>query len=414
MKGKNIVNTQIKPEREKRPVFRLPELHTCIYSIFTIVLCALWVQAQQTSDTVSVIRESQKRTGLSPITNIDSLKAEARRLRAAAQELERAAYGLETKHNCPQYVIEEMRDDIDDLEDEIDDLEDEIDDAREDIYDHLNEGYYPEYRRGENEEVSAVRETMRGIRDTVMVLTRNTAKELVDNIKHSGRPSARERGFGGGLSFTMGINAIDMGPVYEMQSKFETLKEIGFDIPNEHVPVTLIGGLGYGGVGEGLRLGGGGWGGHKSYYQEKTVNDTVDSLYHLRVGIGMGGFLIEKVLVRGDLNLNLGGFIGAGSLDIQLDRGEGESSIFFDTQDDFDTPRDINTLSQLQSTFLFLELHGGFTYTLRPWFHVGTDVSAPFFISSNGFKNSLGESRTGSYVTINPGLRIRIVLGNLG
>jgi hypothetical protein len=60
------------------------------------------------------------------------------------------------------------------------------------------------------------------------------------------------------------------------------------------------------------------------------------------------------------------------------------------------------------------ELHAGCMLTFLSWLHLGFDLTVPAFISSSGFKVESGRRVTDSFITVNPGVRIRIALGNIG
>jgi hypothetical protein len=53
------------------------------------------------------------------------------------------------------------------------------------------------------------------------------------------------------------------------------------------------------------------------------------------------------------------------------------------------------------------DLHGGATYSLTKWMHLGLDASLTVFYSFNGFSY-----RQGSFHTVNPGLKLRLIFGN--
>jgi hypothetical protein len=52
------------------------------------------------------------------------------------------------------------------------------------------------------------------------------------------------------------------------------------------------------------------------------------------------------------------------------------------------------------------DLHGGVTYTLTRWMHIGLDASVTAFYSSTGF------SYRNHFSTVNPGVKLRLIFGN--
>lgn len=241
------------------------------------------------------------------------------------------------------------------------------------------------------------------IRDTVQVLTKESMNAFLLGIRGKKR-SARDRGYGGGIGINSGVYAVDMSPVHDL------LNLISYNSPTGNIavpvgrgyhPLFLMGGVGYGAVGNGLRIGGGGLGGSASY---STVFR--DSTYTVEVRTNFGGLLIEKAHVDESLNWFFGGFAGGGSIQVM-------PSVLPDIFTAIST-RSVFTYSMLNAHFLLLELHTGFTYTMISWFHLGGGLSAPLFFCPSGFKTPSDRSVTDGFITFNPGLQIRIILGNIG
>jgi hypothetical protein len=194
-----------------------------------------------------------------------------------------------------------------------------------------------------------------------------------------------------------------MKPVYELVQRYSDLRSIGFPVKDEYGLVTMMGGVGYGALGSGIRIGGGGCGGSREY--TRSVNDTT---YTLEVGIGYGGFMVEKALVAGDFNLFAGLMLGGGGIDVQLRSTVGTS--FINVNPD---PEDLPA-GKADVGFFLVEAHGGFTYSILSWMHLGADITVPCFLSGNGFKIGSQSNMTDGFVTVNPGLRLRIMFGNIG
>ena len=135
------------------------------------------------------------------------------------------------------------------------------------------------------------------------------------------------------------------------------------------------------------------------YYPSEATGS--DSILVLQVHTGFGGLFVEKVFLRKNFNLFVGGMLGGGKITVtpRWDTGAFESVFHISKEEE----------SRAEANYAGVELHTGFTVTLLPWLHVGTDVNGLFLMSVNGF----GETGN-SFINVNPGLRLRLVFGNLG
>ncbi len=240
--------------------------------------------------------------------------------------------------------------------------------------------------------------------DTLLVLSKSTVDDILTGFDER-RRSSRERGYGGGLGAVPGLYGVDMKPVRKLVENAPELQRRGFDIDRNNELMLLMGGMGYGGVGNGVRIGGGGRGGSISYSNPGEG----DTIWILDVGVGFGGVLVEKAFVAGRMNFFFGGMVGAGSITVTEHYTVGSG---FSIMDEFE--KDENQVGEAKAAFMLLEFHGGFTYTLLSWLHIGVDLSGPFFISTSGFKSAADFGLTDGFTTFNPGGRLRLILGNLG
>ncbi len=244
-------------------------------------------------------------------------------------------------------------------------------------------------------------------KDTVQVLSREGTQAFLESIRGKKR-GGRERGYGGAIGPTPGIFAINVRPVHELLdvlSGNDEFRDISFPLEGTWQSFFLMGLTGYGAVGNGMRIGGSYRGGSRSY---STRHD--DSTYSVEVRVAFGGFLLEKAFVAGSMNWFIGGIAGASNIVVQPSKA---SNLLVSTPLHLDEEID-KTFNKLNAPSLLLELHGGFTYTMVNWFHIGLDLSTPLFFSPSGFKSPGDQSITNGFITINPGLRIRIILGNIG
>ena len=243
-----------------------------------------------------------------------------------------------------------------------------------------------------------------GPKDTVELLSPETTRAFLDKIKGKKR-GGRERGYGGGLGPAPSAYAINIDPVQELldyMSDNSDLRNVRFPIHGTFKSFFMMGITGYGAVGNGLRIGGSFVGGERNYTAHKN-----DTLYNLKIETSFGGLLLEKAFIFDKYNLYLGGIAGGASFDVQPSK----------TLDFLSTSPvniDESSYNKLSAPAVLLELHTGGTYTMINWFHVGMDLSLPLFFSTSGFQTPAGHSITNGFLTINPGVRFRIIFGNIG
>lgn len=253
----------------------------------------------------------------------------------------------------------------------------------------------------------AVEVTVAGQKDTVQLLSKEGTQAFLATLRGKKR-GARERGYGGGLGPTPGIYAINFRPVHELLEvigRDDEFRNIGFPVEGTWQGFFLMGLTGYGALGNGLRIGGSFRGGSKSYSIRSN-----DSTYSLEIKTAFGGFLLEKAAVAGSMNWFAGGMAGGANIKVQPSKASGVLSSTASPRDET-SPQ---TFQKLNASSFLIELHGGCTYTMVNWFHVGLDCATPIFFSPSGFRTVGDRSLTNGFVTINPGFRIRIILGNIG
>lgn len=239
-------------------------------------------------------------------------------------------------------------------------------------------------------------------KDTVQILSKESTSSFLKSITGNKR-GGRQRGYGGGLGPTPGSYAVNLDNIHEPVSVIQDAWNIDLNIDDSYKTFFLMGLTGYGGVGNGMRIGGSFCSGSITYSSRKDTNT-----YTLGVKASFGGLLLEKAMVTGSMNWLVGGMAGGAKIELNpyITRNFVPS-----VSDEYDTEE----YSTISASSLLLELHGGFTYTMVSWFHIGIDISTPLFFCPSGFKSPNGQSFSESgFTTINPGLRIRIILGNIG
>jgi hypothetical protein len=224
----------------------------------------------------------------------------------------------------------------------------------------------------------------------------------LSNIRQSFSKSltkSRAQGYGGGIMFSPTIAALSMKPVQKLVRNDNTLRRYTFtDIDDSYKPLLLLGGSVYGGLGNGVRIGVSGWGGEYEF----TSGTNGDSTIFLNVSHSFGGFMIEKAFVKNNMNYLVGGTIGFGSLKVT----KGAANDPWKTiSDEIETKEE-----EAKAPYSGVNLHSGFTVTVLPWMHIGADVNGSFLFSVNGFD----VPGCKGFMTVVPGLRFRITLGNIG
>jgi hypothetical protein len=210
----------------------------------------------------------------------------------------------------------------------------------------------------------------------------------------------RDLNLGGGP--VPGFIGLDMAPVKELirinpylyGKTFHTL-----DNSRYHAFFTM-GGMGYLSVGNGVRLGGGGLSCERHFLSDRFAPDSAISL---SVKAEYAGFIMEKAFHHRDLSFYSGLQIGGGSLKVKYSGING--NVINATDQRYDTRGGSESAAQ----FALFELHGGLTYSLVSFMHVGADISVPMFYSVSGFN-----AFTSAFTTINPALAVRLMIGTRG
>jgi hypothetical protein len=243
--------------------------------------------------------------------------------------------------------------------------------------------------------------------DTVFLLHNGDIKKIFTDLNRTmgdvnkGLNKTRVQGFGGAGGPIPAMLMIKMKPVALVIGREQGLSDKKFTIDWGWDPFFMMGGMGYGGLGHGVRIGGGGWGGSNRYVSER-FGPNRDSTIQLDVHVGYGGFIIEKAFVKDRMNYMFGTLMGGGSIRISkrvLDNSESSAFIDFEGEEKPETA---------EAKCFVLQAYGGGTYTTLPWFHIGLDGNCALFLSSDGFYSSQG------FATLNPGIRLRIIFGNIG
>ena len=266
-------------------------------------------------------------------------------------------------------VFEELSEDNEDLDDNIDDLKDELDDLQEEIEE-----------QHENKVECMIR---------------------------------KERLQKGSFNFTAGFLHLDIDPLVSLKNDDGTLKKRLFDFKKDNI--LMLGLMGLYNEGKGLRIGITINGGYKTYesdiYKGIAKIDTVkkdttwkDSIVVLRVIPALVGFNAEKVFYFGKFSVSGGFLVGGGATVVIKNNEPANANAMFVNGDE--SSEHNHTWGVAYAPSFVWDVHAGLAFALAPAFHVGIDGLALFTYAANGFGPG-----SDSFVTVNPGLRIRLIAG---
>jgi hypothetical protein len=253
-------------------------------------------------------------------------------------------------------------------------------------------------------DILIVRETA----DTVFIFNKKTFKNFARDWRNN-IDTFRKQSIGLSGTSGYGMNAIAMQPIEDFLDnhpgfsgkRFRGISRFGFE------PYVMSGGSGVIGLGEGFRLGGGGMSGERRFFSDPFH----DSILVLNTRVSYGGFLVEKATVKGKWNFTYGGTIGGGTLKLVV--SEKNDLDWFSTSTDMSNgiyqEDDIFKNSGYEAAYFLLEPHWGCSYTLFTFFHIGTGISLPTFMSLDATF-----PYTDDFITVNPAIQLKLIFGNLG
>lgn len=163
----------------------------------------------------------------------------------------------------------------------------------------------------------------------------------------------------------------------------KTLKSVGMPSLNSD-PMVLVGGEGYGYIMflPNLRIGGFGTGGYRtiSLYEPET-NVKKDVEYHIRYS----GFLADYVVpVAHHFDIAGGLTIGSGSIEILMTRDNGGFKRWDDICTEFGANAQTkNVTRSLSGTFVSVNPHLNFEYTLLTWMQLRVGVGYPMLFNAD-------------------------------
>lgn len=243
------------------------------------------------------------------------------------------------------------------------------------------------------EQITIIRETP----ETVYVTKKVTSTSLNANKIENKAKSGRERGIGFSGGFYNGLGMINLNPVKDYLSNPRVFSKYSFNISNvgyELFPIS--GGTFYAGIGNGIRIGFSSMNGERNF----SSNSISDTMINLKTEVHYNTFLLEKCIIDDKFNYLVGACLGTGQMSVEYESIR-NPSVFYSS---------VNYGSaEITSQFGCFEIHGGATYTVLPFVHIGGEISLPTFISYEGFPFDANE-----YFTVNPVIKLKVVFGNLG
>ena len=226
-----------------------------------------------------------------------------------------------------------------------------------------------------------------------------------------------EQKIGGSGVIEIGLTNLDLDPIKKITK--EDLDKGGFNF-DQNTFLTL-GFIGYAGQRRnGMRFGLGGWAGYNSLYSDKWSSKasdsaifygsdtTVDSIIQLHLIFANAGLVVERSInLTKNFNIYAGGMFGGGAL-LAIEDRKLASGAFIKPNNNSDWQSDtVDTENRIAWAPVWaFDIHGGFAYSFTNWMHLGIDGSTLFNYSSRGF-----QSKYGSFWTVNPGIKLRLIFG---
>ncbi len=218
---------------------------------------------------------------------------------------------------------------------------------------------------------------------------------------------SRKPGIGGGGGLTIGFKVVDMEALtesvkYDLARKGDKsgYAKLGVveKLDDDYQTIGMFGAQGLVGIGDGIRLGVGVYGGGRHYRLWHAEND---SAYSMVTWLGYGGFIVEKAISFEKTNVVFGGLIGAGSQGLSVWNSDREN--YANSSDTLDNDDFIGDYAG----FFAGEIRAGVTHSFLPWLHLGVEANGAVFASGSGFKKG------DSFGSFSPGGNIRLMFGRV-
>jgi hypothetical protein len=208
----------------------------------------------------------------------------------------------------------------------------------------------------------------------------------------------------------------DVGPLEHLAENDRSLTGKHFDFSDNQM--LTFGLMGYYSKDNSVRVGNGLYAGYKLYHsdvfkgsQTDSLSETVatvDSVITLRVIPTYFGFLCEKAFMYDPVSFFAGIMLG-GNLTVVV-KEEQEARLVSSFINDADRNDDENgRFSVALSPAVFWDVHGGMGFKLSDNMHFAIDGVLRFAYAYEGFGAGFGD-----FLSVNPGVRVRLTFGNAG
>lgn len=330
--------------------------------------------------------------GTSVSFELNVKKAEADSLQEKADSLEDEASKLQDKLND----IEDDQDDREDLENDIDDLKDKLSDLKDQIKDaqgDLKDANY-DVEKSKQDALDDIKESR---------------KDALDDINEE----ASEHPKTGSFILAFEYSQLDTDPLKDLLKNDKSLQAARGQMDFSNNGMMMFGLMGYYNLESNIRVGNSIHAGYRPF----TSNVLFDTLSTGRIDSNIislnaipvyVGFICEKALVFNPVNFFAGIMLGGNmSIVVKEEKSAEQASLFVDADEE-----DSDNAGEYSAAFapaLAWDVHGGMAVRLAPKLHLGVDGVLRFAYAYGGYGAGFGD-----FISINPGVRLRLTFGSAG
>lgn len=270
--------------------------------------------------------------------------------------------------------------------------------------------------RTEIEEIHAViAETAEAIEST-----QEDIEEYVEEIAKDKKKKKHR----GSFIFSLEYSRLAKEPLEDLVG---TMNDIDFTLSNRQF--ITFGFMGYYTNQSNVRLGNGLFAGYKTFQSEPFTTNrydssseetiSVDSFVTLRVIPASFAFIGEKAFRYESLNFFAGIMLGGNLTIIVADKSELSNDLFEDTErqsvdkEEWDHEHD-KKYPVLLSPAVTWDIHGGIAFAMSENMHVGIDGTLRFTYAYEGFNGVNTPIHSDEFLSVTPGVRLRLTFGNAG
>lgn len=269
---------------------------------------------------------------------------------------------------------------------------------------------------------SEIREIHHDIEETAGAIE-DAQEDIEDYAEEAAKERKKKKHRG---SFILGLHYSELAKE-PLKDIVGTMKDIDFDLSNRQI--LTFGLMGYYANESNVRLGNGLFFGYKSMQSEpytttrydSTANESisVDSFVTLRIIPTSFAFIGEKAFKYESINFFAGIMLGGNLTIIIGEKNEMSNDFFDDTETDTDSDiyEDDETDKKypvLLSPGVTWDVHGGVAFAMSKNMHIGIDGTLRFTYAYEGFNGVNTTVHTEEFLSITPGVRLRLTFGNAG